>query len=782
MYTRLTGARFIRIDGQTVTVELEARHCADLAGAAAELLCGGCGCAATGEIEFCDGAATVKFALYRPFDFSGEYQVKLAGAASTVRASKSGLFDSREFIEEFECDEATKLDYGALYGKHSTLFRLWAPLASEVRLNIYAAGEGGHARAVYRLKNRGHGVWEAELMGDFDGVYYTFSVRNDGVLKETVDPYAKACGSNGARAMVVDLKKTDPDRWEDDRYLYEKDPAAADTPVVWETHVGDFSNSPDSGMRYTGKYLAFTERGTTVPGTELETGVDYLEKLGVTYVQLNPIYDFATVDELYRSVADDTKDAFNWGYDPQNYRVPEGSYATDSARGGVRINELKRAVMALHDAGIGVITDVVFNHTYAVGGQAFDDTVPAYYHRTDAHGSYTNGSGCGNETASERTFVRKYITDAVLYWAKEYHIDGFRFDLMGVTDLNTIKHIRAELDKIDGGKGKRILMYGEPWSADGTDYVPHSFAARKAATENKEGAEAETAEKFGELTDNTDNELIKRMFGRGDMSALPPRVGVFNGDGRDGLRGNNDPGRGFVNGNPCECARVMRMLEGGCGDSGAGLNTGAGSRNVAYASAHDNYTLWDQLIGKRAGEESPLFYTDAMDGVMRMCMTASTAYLLSCGIPFMLAGEEIGRTKFGNHNSYNSPCKVNAIEWVRRERFEAMFEHYRRVIAVRRAYSEYFFSYEKSTQKEYCYGDFTGTDGRGVITLTRRRGDVTLFCAFNPLDTPVAVSTPEGLDVYVKNGKVTNEKSTDAVELEPKSAVVMGSVKIELRI
>lgn len=288
MYARLTGARFIRIDGKVVTAEPQARQNTDIIGETAELLC--CGeCVATCNIVADNGRAEASFSLDRDFDFAGEYTLKLLGSARAVRVSKSGLLDSAEFINRFECAEATGLDYGALYAPHSTVFRLWAPLASEVRLNIYAAGEGGHARAVYRLKNRGHGVWETELSGDFDGVYYTFSVRNNGVLTETVDPYAKACGSNGARAMVVDLGKTDPDGWQTDKRLYATDPAAADTPIVWETHVGDFSSSPDSGMRYTGKYLAFTERGTTVPSTELETGIDYLKKLGVTYVQLNPV-------------------------------------------------------------------------------------------------------------------------------------------------------------------------------------------------------------------------------------------------------------------------------------------------------------------------------------------------------------------------------------------------------------------------------------------------------------------------------------------------------------
>ena len=763
MFDRITEARFTALDESGATVEFTARRTDDPSVA---LVSDG----KTIAVAKSENGKAVFTALDEStFDFSRDYELWLYGASHGTVIKKSGLFDTVAFMDAFESEFVQDLELGAIYTHERTVFRLWAPLASEVRLNIYLRGEDGHARAVYRMKKLVHdgkfcGVWELALSGtDFDGVYYTYSVKNYGTFIETVDPYAKACGANGVRGMVVDLERTNPVGWEDDRHIYETNKNAADIPVVWEVHVSDFSASPDSGAAYKGKYLAFAERGTTVPGTDIKTCVDHLVELGVTYVQLNPVYDFATVDETTASNADDTKDAFNWGYDPQNYNVPEGSYATD-ASDGTRITEFKTMVKALHDAGIGVIMDVVYNHTYAVGGQSFDDTVPAYYHRTDERGEFTNGSGCGNETASERAMVRKFITESVLYWATEYHIDGFRFDLMGVHDLDTLKTVRAELDKLYGGNGKRILTYGEPWSADGPSYVPPSFTARVSASEGR----------TGKYSDNADNELIKCMFGRGDVSKLPARVAVFNGDGRDGLRGNNDPGRGWINGNPKDFVRVQKLLEGGAGASGCGLTTCAGAQNVAYASAHDNYTLWDQMIGKRAGTETPLYYSDAMRDPIAKCKTVSAAYLLSSGIPFMLAGEEMGRTKFGNHNSYNSPVKLNMIEWARVDEFADLVDHFKRVIKIRKAYGAEFFSYEKSADREFCYGDFTGTTDDGVIRFARRRGDVELVCVFNPLDTDVTVEVPSGMHVYVPRAK-----KDGVIELAPKSCVVMGTKKID---
>ena len=602
------------------------------------------------------------------------------------------LFDGKRFTEAFECESTLKTALGASYTAEQTVFAVWAPLAAEVKLNIYLGGTSAHAVTRVMRKRipdtgRWGGVWELAVKGDLNGKYYTYSVNNFGIIAETIDPYAKACNANGSRGMVIDLKSTDPAGWERDGHLYALDPKAADIPVVWEAHVKDFSASADSGMKYKGKYLAFTETGTAVPGMpELKTGVDYLKELGITYVQLNPVYDFATVDECDLSVADATKDAFNWGYDPQNYNIPEGSYSTDPAHGEVRINEFKRMVMALHAAGIGVIMDVVFNHTYTVSGQAFHDTVPYYYHRTDENGRFTDLSGCGNDTASERAMMRKYIVDSVVYWAEEYHIDGFRFDLMGVHDLETIKAVRAALDALDGGNGKKLLMYGEPWTGEyGSDVVPHSFTSRISAGE-------------------PDNRLIKHC----GADALPPRVGVFNDSGRNALRGDNSPGWGWIQGNGDSGNGVAAML---CGYArGSALC----SRNVAYAAAHDNFTLWDQTVGKKPGRESPLVYEDAVWYTVKRNKLAAAAYLMSPGISFMLAGEEMGRTKYGNENSYSSPVKLNQIVWSRQAETQELVRHFKKLISLRRAHPEVF-SYTAAARPDYRHGEFfaSGTAVRG---------------------------------------------------------------------
>lgn len=634
------------------------------------------------------------------FDFTAEYAIRLCGTRKSTAISKFAFTDDKDFIELFECEDSLNCTYGSNVTAEGTVFRVWAPFASAVTVRIYGSGTGGKAECSFGMNKRyvpgtkrWGGVWDLVLDDCYSGKYYTYLIVNNGSETETVDPYAKACGVNGTRGMIVDLESTDPAGWENDRHLYETHPDAADVPIVWEVHVGDFSSSSDSGMKYKGKYLAFTEENTSVPGLpDLKTGVNYLKDLGITYVHLNPVYDFATVDESDMSKADNSKDNFNWGYDPQNYNIPEGSYSTDPTDGKKRINEFKRMVMALHNAGIGVIMDVVYNHTYSTNGQALHDTVPYYYHRTDGNGAFTDGSGCGNETASERGMMRKYIIDSLLYWATEYHIDGFRFDLMGIHDSVTVSMARDALDALDGGNGKKLLMYGEPWSADG-NYVPASFCRRITAS--------------GELS----NALVKNSA----VSSLPLRVAVFNDDARDGMRGNNDPGWGWVQGNAEKTGAVAAML------NGTAKNPGSASRNVVYASAHDNYPLWDQLIGKRAGTETPLFYENRIADNVKKCKLVSAAYLMSPGIAFMLAGEEIARTKYGNHNSYDSPAKLNGIKWARQVEFADLYDHYKTLIKARRANREKLFSYSLSAAGPgYTCGTFAA-DG---LKVSGCRGDL----------------------------------------------------------
>ena len=671
------------------------------------------------------------------FDFSKDYTLKLSILPNSVGISKVGFIDTKEFIDTYESAETQDLEFGAVYTKEQTVFRVWAPFATRVMLNIYlddaVSTTHSQSKMLKRAGTPWGGVWEYMLSGDQHGKYYTYTITNNGTDVETIDPYAKACGANGTRGMVVDLDSTNPGGWDADKNWYNKNAAnktAVDTPIIWEVSVNDFSSSADSGMKYKGKYLAFTETNTTVPGKPtLKTGVNYLKDLGITFVHLNPVFDFATVDESDMTRADGS--SFNWGYDPQNYNIPEGSYSTDPANGAVRINEFKRMVKALHDAGIGVVMDVVYNHTYSTSGQALHDTVPYYYHRTNESGKFTDASGCGNETASERTMMRKYIIDSMTYWAKEYHIDGFRFDLMGIHDLDTIKAVRDALDEIND----KILLYGEPWAADGR-YIPSSFVNRLNASK--------TGVKGSYAKNSASNALIKNMFagyeggnalGRPEsfyprnMTALPDRVAVFNDSGREGIRGNNDPGSGWVSndlGNN-SVAKVLRMLEGGAGDSGEGMKTDAGSRSVAYAAAHDNYTLWDQIYGLKHYTESPLAYDAPIPDMIKRCKLAAAAYLTSTGMSFMLAGDEMGRTKYGNENSYNSPVKLNQIVWSRQAEFKELYNFNKELIRLRKKYSSQLFSYSNSTQASFCWCNFdrSGEDS-GTISFSRPLTNPTL--------------------------------------------------------
>ncbi|MCH5161841.1 MAG: hypothetical protein J1G04_07400, partial [Clostridiales bacterium] len=498
-----------------------------------------------------------------------------------------------------------------------------------------------------------------------------------------------------------------------------------------------------------------------------KTGVDYLKELGITYVHLNPVYDFGSIDE---SVTTDinNKDKFNWGYDPQNYNIPEGSYSSDPTDGNVRINEFKQMIMALHDADIGVIMDVVYNHTYSTSNLAVGDAVPGYFFRTNIFGEYTNGSGCGNELASERSMVRKYMVDSVKYWAEEYHIDGFRFDLMGVHDKITMEAIRTALDGLDGGNGRKILMYGEPWTGDGVDsakeeggqFVKYSYHTRK---NNTQSAMAGT----GKYTSNAGNTLVVDLYYGNKIGEIDSRIAIFNGAGRDGIRGSSwdidARQNGWIQGDLGSVGEVRGMIWGG------NYNMNQASQNVAYASVHDNFTLWDHIVGKSSGTETMMYYNATNDDWINKVNTVSAMYLMSRGMPLMIAGEEMARTKYGNHNSYNSPIKLNQIEWSRQVAFSKVYAHYKKMIAVRKAYSE-LFSYTSAQNRD----SFTAAtvDGEGIITQTFTRNGVTLKATYNGTSSSTSVSIPSGYKVYVANGNVTSSFNGT---LNSKCCVVYGT-------
>ncbi len=781
---KITSARFTAKTSAGVSVEFETTSA--MTSKTAVSIMKGDETIATGKVtigtDVYSGTATFSELNEGNFDFSVDYKLKVDIIPNPASIAKTALIDDKGFISVYENADTQDAEYGAIYTPQKTTFRVWAPFASSVDVKLYARGTGGEAtqvvHAAKRMKDgKWGGVWEIDISGDLNGTYYTYEINNYGTTDETIDPYAKAAGADGLRGMVVDLDSTDPEGWENDSYLYNLNGKNADVPVVWELVIKDFSASANSGMVNKGKYLAFTEKGTTVPGEPtLKTGVDYLKDLGITYVHLNPTYDFSSVGEGDMSNLNSV-DSFNWGYDPQNYNVPEGSYSSDPSRGEVRINEFKQMVKALHEAGIGVIMDVVYNHTFNTSGQAFHKTVPYYYHRTTETGSFTDGSGCGNETASERSMVRKYIVESVKYWAEEYHIDGFRFDLMGVHDVDTMKTIRATLDELDNKKGKKLLIYGEPWSGDAGDYVPYSFTARKGVT-------TATIEGAGKYTKNSaSNKLVKQLYfsETKDMSALGDRVAAFNGTGRDGVRGGSwdiDVRQGWINGNTGESGNVKGMLEGGCGTSGGGMKTSNGSQNASCVSVHDNFTLWDHLIGKASAKETPLYYDDPIDWNVKQAQTASAVNMMSSGITVMIAGEEMARTKFGNHNSYNSPVSLNALDWRRQKDFKAVYEHYKKVIAIRKAYSS-MFSYEGSVNKSNCTGNFTGSVGDDLIVFTRTVGGEKLVCIFNAGDSAATVKDMGGMKVYLQNGAVRNNTaSASTMTVNAKSTIILGSKAI----
>ena len=591
----------------------------------------------------------------------------LGGNVMSTQAAQDKK-QEQKFAHELDAQAYNGNDLGAAYTKEATTFKVWAPLAKRVAVKMYATGssdeEGAADISTTTMTKGDRGVWEATVKGDQKNHYYTYLITTDGITIETNDVYSKAVGVNGNRSMVVDLASTNPDGWDKDKHILYDDPTDA---VVWEVHIRDFSVSNVSGIsdKNKGKFLAFTEKGTTLDGKgEIPTCVEYLKKLGVTHVQLLPVYDYATVDE---SKTD--SEEYNWGYDPKNYNVPEGSYSTNPFDGNVRINEFKQMVKALHDAGIGVIMDVVYNHTYTAKGSCFENTVPGYYFRYKDDGSLSDGSGCGNETASDHLMYRKYMIDSVLYWANEYHIDGFRFDLMGVHDVDTMNEIRKALDtKVEGGK--KIIMYGEPWTGGST-----STDAKTAVKDN--------------------------------VKLLDNRIGAFNDSFRDSVKGH-----------------VFNAQEGGfvqkASGSGAVKESIKGSswlkqpsQSVTYISAHDNFTLYDKLIMSTKNDSS---FDTRDESIVKMNKLAAAITLTSQGITFMQAGEDFARTKYGDENSYVSPDSINMLDWNCLVKYADLSSYYQGLIEIRKNFKP-FRDPTAGSSSRIAFSD-TGNDGVIAYTLS----------------------------------------------------------------
>lgn len=526
------------------------------------------------------------------------------------------------------------------YTPANTKFALWAPTADEVRLMLFEVGEGGHAYETVSMTLGEEGTWTANVDKDLLGKFYTFNVKVDGKwLGDTPGINAKAVGVNGKRAAIIDLSATNPEGWSADVRPALKSPADI---VLYEMHHRDFSIDPASGIKNKGKYLALTERGTVNPD-KLSTGIDHLVELGVTHVHLLPSYDYASVDETKLS---DNK--YNWGYDPQNYNVPDGSYSTDPYNPAARIKEFKQMVQALHKAGIRVVLDVVYNHTFNTSDSNFERTVPGYFYRHKADGTWANGSGCGNETASDRPMMRKYMIESVLHWIDEYHIDGFRFDLMGIHDIETMNEIRKAVDKVD----PTIYIYGEGWAAEAPQYPADSLAMKANVHEM-------------------------------------PGIAAFSDELRDGLRGpfsDNHKGA-FLAGLPGNEESIKFGIVGAIQHPQINYDLVNYSKSpwalqptqmISYVSCHDDMCLVDRL------KSSVPELTPAL--LARLDKLAQTVVFTSQGVPFIQAGEEVMRDKKGVHNSYESPDSINVIDWKRKTTNGDVFTYYKRLIDLRKSH------------------------------------------------------------------------------------------------
>lgn len=626
------------------------------------------------------------------------------------------------------------------YTPQVTSFMLWAPTADAVKVNIYNEGSGTPAVKSVDMKKAENGQWTAQINEDLGGKFYTFNVQTEGKwLGDTPGVMAKAVGVNGKRAAILNLDSTDPEGWENDK---RPELNSFSDIILYEMHHRDFSLDSLSGIKNKGKFLALTEEGTkNIYGQA--TGIDHLKELGVTHVHILPSYDFASVDEACLDIPQ-----YNWGYDPQNYNVPDGSYSTDPYTPEVRIREFKQMVQSLHKAGIRVVLDVVYNHTFNTEHSNFELTVPGYFYRFNEDGSFANGSGCGNETASNREMVRKFMVESVKYWVNEYHIDGFRFDLMGIHDIETMNEIRSELNRID----PTIFIYGEGWAAGAPKYSAEKLAM-KANTYKMHG------------------------------------VAAFSDEFRDSLRGawGNDEEGAFIVGKKGHEAGIMFGIVGALPhpqikDIVMNYPTAWSTeptQMISYVSCHDDHCIGDRLLitAPKANVKQR----------MRLLKLAETAILTSQGIPFIFTGDEFMRDKKGVKNSYNSPDSINVIDWrLKKEHIDA-YNYIKEMIALRKAHPAFRLG---SAENVYEHLEFINPGAEGVVSFRikgRPNGETwnDIIVILNSKTEDVKIDIPEGTyRIVCYDGKISHDKGLKDVNgtiltAAPQSATI--AYKINLK-
>lgn len=579
------------------------------------------------DINSGDITNKVKIITEQKIDLKQTYKVKIENLADT-NTEIGKVIRSEEFDNLFYYGGN---DLGNTYTPQHTKFRLWAPTASEAKLVTYK-NWSDKIGAEINMQQGEKGTWTAELKGNQKGLFYTYKVKIGDKWTEAVDPYVRAASVNGDKGAVVNLEETNPKKWKANKKPKFKNPEDV---IIYELHVRDLSIQSESGIKQKGKYLGVTEKGTKGP-EGVKTGLDHIKDLGVTHVQFLPIFDYASVNEETLN-----EPQYNWGYDPKNFNVPEGSYSTNPYEPTVRITELKQMVQTLHDNNLRVVMDVVYNHMYNAAESNFHKLVPGYYYRYNEDGTFANGTGVGNDTASERKMMRKFMIDSVTYWAKEYNLDGFRFDLMGIHDYETMNEIRKAVNQIDPS----IILHGEGW-----DLNTPLAAELKANQKNAE-----------------------KMKG----------IAHFNDNIRDGLKGSvfEEKENGFINGKENMEDRIKKGITAGI-DYDTNSSTYQDPEQVlTYVEAHDNHTLWDKLELTNPG--------DSDEVRTQMHKLSSSILLTSQGIPFLHAGQEFMRTKYGDHNSYKSPDSINQMDWLRRATFNNEVDYMKGLIELRKKYSAF---------------------------------------------------------------------------------------------